>query len=644
MSTTAHTGSAPADTSPTSPHGGAAVPPHRCGPASADPTGALAAFVCDRGGTPQLWLAAHGDAEPRLLDERADPVTDVSWSPDGRWIAYTSAPGGGEHTVVRCVRPDGSGHRVLAGAGSPAAASFGCWTPDGTALAVTEAVAADGDAPAPGPADAHTAAARSATAEMGLLIASLVDPDGRAAPRRVAAETGSATLRVCDVSRDGRWILLRRGPRGHREAVVLDTVSGRETCLLPAADGDPRVGRFSPDARTLWLRSDEDREYAALLAVELTADGAPGRTVEAAARPDADLELFSADRAVERAALVWNRDGRSLLETAVPGADGTLGAVREVRLPHEVVTRAEPATTGGLLLSLSSSVRPPGVWVAAPDGDPVRTAWTWHRSRPAPASSAPRPPLLLELTARDGLPLSGWFHRAPGVPDAGPCVVHLHGGPESQERPVLDPLYQALLARGLHVFAPDVRGSSGHGRAFLAADLGAGRFAAIDDVADCAAHLVAAGLADPDRLAVMGRSYGGYLVMSVLVRHPDLFRAGVAVSGISDFATFFSDTEPWNAESAAVKYGHPVHDHALLALLSPMTHIGALRAPLLAVHGALDTNVPPGESERFVRAARRLGATAELLVFPDEGHDLARRANRERLYAAAGQWLTRWTT
>lgn len=641
MSTTTHTGSTPAGITP---HGGTATPPHRCGPASPDPTGGSAAFVCDRAGTPQLWLAGRDDTEPRLLDDRPDPVADVSWSPDGRWIAYTASPGGGEHSVVRCVRPDGSGHRVLAGAGSPAAASFGCWTPDGAALAVTEAVVAGVDPPAPGPADAHTAAARGATAEQGRLIASLVDPEGRAARRPVAAETGSATLRVCDVSRDGRWILLRRGPRGHREAVVLDTRTGRETCLLPAADGDPRVGRFSPDATTLWLRSDEDREYAALLAVALDADGAPGRIVEAAARPDAELELFCADRAGERAALVWNRGGRSLLQTAGLGSGGVLDAVRDVRLPHEVVTRAEPDAAGGLLLSLSASVRPPGVWAARPDAEPVRTAWTWHGPHPAAPGPAPEPPVLLELTARDGLPLSGWFHKAPGVPGAGPCVVHLHGGPESQERPVLDPLYQALLARGLHVFAPDVRGSSGHGRAFLAADLGAGRFAAIDDVADCAGHLAAEGLADPDRLAVMGRSYGGYLVMSVLVRHPDLFRAGVAVSGISDFATFFTDTEPWNAESAAVKYGHPVHDHDLLALLSPMTHIGALRAPLLAVHGALDTNVPPAESERFVRAARRLGATAELLVFPDEGHDMARRANREHLYATSADWLTRWTT
>ncbi|SCE46655.1 Dipeptidyl aminopeptidase/acylaminoacyl peptidase [Streptomyces sp. DvalAA-14] len=468
----------------------------------------------------------------------------------------------------------------------------------------------------------------------------MVDPEGRRAPRRVAVEAGSATLRICDVSADGRRMLLRRGPRGHREAVVVDAADGRETCLLPAADGDPWIGRFSPDGRLLWLRSDEDREYAALLAVELRADGSSGTIRSVTARDGADLELFAADPAAGRAALAWNDRGRSILQTAVLGADGTLSEVRDVPLPHEVITRAEADAAGGWLLSLSGSARQPGVWTAAATGRATRTPWT----PPAPTAARPVPPAPLELTARDGTVLTGWFHRAPGPAGPGPCVVHLHGGPESQERPVLEPLYQALLARGLHVFAPDVRGSSGHGRAFLAADRGAGRIAAVDDVADCAAHLVAAGLADPRRLTVMGRSYGGYLVMAALIRHPDLFRAGVAVSGMSDFATFFAGTEPWIAESAAVKYGHPVHDHDLLALLSPMTHVDALRTPLLAVHGALDTNVPPGESEQFVRAARRRGVPAELLIFDDEGHDLARRANRERFHAAAGDWLTRWTS
>jgi dipeptidyl aminopeptidase/acylaminoacyl peptidase len=220
-------------------------------------------------------------------------------------------------------------------------------------------------------------------------------------------------------------------------------------------------------------------------------------------------------------------------------------------------------------------------------------------------------------------------------------VIHLHGGPEDQERPVFDPLYHELLGRGLDVFAPDVRGSGGHGRSFVDADLGTGRFAALDDVADCAAHAVTAGPADPTRLAVMGRSYGGYLTFASLVWHPDLFRTGVAVCGMSDLLTFFAGTEPWIAESAAHKYGHPERDRELLHSLSPMSRIDALRVPLLAVHGEHDTNVPPGESEQFVRAARERGVPAELLVLRDEGHDFLRADNRRLFRRTAADWMER---
>jgi dipeptidyl aminopeptidase/acylaminoacyl peptidase len=220
-------------------------------------------------------------------------------------------------------------------------------------------------------------------------------------------------------------------------------------------------------------------------------------------------------------------------------------------------------------------------------------------------------------------------------------VIHLHGGPEEQERPVFNPLYHELLGRGLDVFAPDVRGSSGHGRSFVDADLGTGRFAALDDVADCTAHAVTAGPADPTRLAVMGCSYGGYLTFASLVRHPDLFRTGVAVCGMSDLLTFFAGTEPWIADSAVHKYGHPEHDRALLRELSAMSRVDALRVPVLAVHGEHDNNVPPGESEQFVRAARERGIPAELLALRDEGHDFLRADSRRLFRRATADWLER---
>ncbi|CAL9340413.1 S9 family peptidase [Streptomyces cellulosae] len=662
---------------------------HGCWYPSADPSGRHVAFICDRAGVPQLWTGPVDGPEAHRLDADPHPVTEVAWSPDGRWIAYTTAPGGGELTRVLCVRPDGTGRHLLAGGESGTSARLGSWQHDGSAIAVTvtesappghadryhaEASAPPGTEHAPqwagrdgravlldpaggrlGAADGGVRPASDRELEERTLSAYLVDPEGTAAPVLLFSERGAANQRVCDLSRDGRLALVYRGPRGRREALVVRTEDSAVTCAFPVADGDPWIGGFSPSAGTVWLRSDAGREYAALLAAHLDPRGELRTTRVVAEREDCGLELLALGHDGRRAVLAWNRHGVSDLEllvlrSAPPHGTGTgaapppsAGDARRVDLPHEVVTRIAPtADPDAPVVALSGSRRHPGVWWL-PHGAPLRTPWSSRDEDAFPPGFTPVRPTPVRPVARDGLQLGGWYYRAPGRSpgEPAPCVLHLHGGPEEQERPVLDPLYLELLNRGLDVFAPDVRGSSGHGRSFTDADLGAGRFSAINDVADCAAHVMVEGLADPRRMAVMGRSYGGYLTMASLVWHPDLFRTGVAVCGMSDLTTFFAGTEPWIAQSAAHKYGHPERDRDLLRALSPMSRIDSLRVPVLAVHGEHDTNVPPGESEQFIRAARERGLEAELLLLRDEGHDFRRADNRRLFRRTAGEWLER---
>lgn len=338
---------------------------HGCWYPSADPGGDWVAFICDRGGVPQLWAGPVAGDDVRLLDAGPDPVREVSWSPDGRWIAYTTAPGGGEHTRVLCVRPDGTDRHILAGAEPGTSAYLGCWAHDGSALAVTVAVptapyaapvtvaAANGDTeglpagwssrdgtavllgagarydtgtttPAPAPTfttlaaladqgeDQHGAGTSPGFADG--LSAYLLDPDGIAAPVLLATEADAATLRVCDLSRDGSFALLRRGPRGRREAVVVRTADATPTYVVPVADGDPWIGRFSPRADTLWLRSNAHREFAALIAATLDAEGHVHGWSVAAERDGSDLELLGFGRDGRTAVLAWNVGGATELE------------------------------------------------------------------------------------------------------------------------------------------------------------------------------------------------------------------------------------------------------------------------------------------------------------------------------------------
>jgi dipeptidyl aminopeptidase/acylaminoacyl peptidase len=129
--------------------------------------------------------------------------------------------------------------------------------------------------------------------------------------------------------------------------------------------------------------------------------------------------------------------------------------------------------------------------------------------------------------------------------------------------------------------------------------------------------------------------------MAAMTFHPDLFAAGVTICGMSDLSTFYRNTEPWIADAAYPKYGHPVNDRELLEQLSPLRRVDALAAPLLVVHGANDTNVAVSESAQIVDALRRLGRDVRYLLFSDDGHEIAKRENSTALAAAMRDWLTR---
>ncbi|RSS74002.1 S9 family peptidase, partial [Streptomyces sp. WAC05292] len=226
---------------------------------------------------------------------------------------------------------------------------------------------------------------RSEAAPDGALSAYLIDPDGTHAPVLLHTEPGAASLRVCDIAADNRFVLLRRGPRGRREALLLDRATGRIPFRLHVADGDPWIGRLSPDSRTLWLRSDADREFAALLRVRLAEDGTAEDVSVAAERDGSQLDLLSLPDHGRWALLAWNAHGASDLESV--GLDGTGAAVgphHRSELPHEVVTRIAPVARGGLFAALSGSRRRPGIWQVDGLFGPVRTGWTAPDGEAAP--------------------------------------------------------------------------------------------------------------------------------------------------------------------------------------------------------------------------------------------------------------------
>jgi dipeptidyl aminopeptidase/acylaminoacyl peptidase len=575
------------------------------------------AFISDRLGTPRLWVqdvVLDGPPpEPTPIVLSADPVVAVRWSADASWLACSVAADGGVRTQVWVVRPDGTEARLVGGAGTEHAV-LGPWTRSGHRLVVTVPSNTAGE-----PAHAY-----------------LVSPATGAREHLAEGEL----INVMDLSVEERLVVLRDGRRGEEFCVVLDRVGDRDHPLMPhSGTGATDVALLrpapahDPAPMAAYLVTEVGLPRRQLVRMPLGPDGWRGRATVLAARDDAELEELDADDAGHLLLLLWNVAGRSeleLLDTRTGDRSVIAG------MPGLVASSAVLSRTGeSVLVSVEGPERPRELWHV----DTPSHRWTRVTQAPEPIRHPLVVPTLETFRAADGLELSGWLYQAPDR-SSGAAVLYLHGGPEGQERPQFDPQHQALAAAGLTVFAPNIRGSSGYGRAFGHADNRHGRFDAFRDVAAAAHFLVGSGLADPARLGVSGRSYGGYLTLAALAFSPGLFAAGVDVCGMSDLTTFYRDTEPWIAAAAVSKYGDPVADLPLLEQVSPMRQVDAITAPLLVVHGELDTNVPIGEAHQIVRALRERGREVDYLELPGEGHVYRRRENVRTLISRTVRFLT----
>jgi fermentation-respiration switch protein FrsA (DUF1100 family) len=525
---------------------------------------------------------------------------------------------------VWVVRPDGSDARRIAGS-RELHAQLGPWTRSGHRVVVTIPSASPGE---PG----QSLLADPATGEFTSLA------------------TGDL-ITVLDLSVEERLIVLRDGRRGHQFCVVVDRLADQEHLLLPpSAVGATEVALLRPapegDSSPLfvYLVTEAMSLRHELVAMPIGPNNWRGEARVLAARADADLEGLDADDAGRLLLLVWNVVGVSEIElfdtvtghsTLVPGIPGLV--VSDPILSRDGST---------VVMGIEGPERPREIWSL----DTAKLAWTRVSEVPALPERTLVRPTLEAYESADGMPLTGWLYRATDMADeatndtGGRAMLSLHGGPEAQERPTFSPEHQAMVAAGITVFAPNVRGSSGFGRAFVHADDVEKRYGAFADVIASARHLVTLGAAARESIAVTGRSYGGYLTLASLAFHPGVFAAGVDICGMSDLHTFYRDTEPWIASAAITKYGHPRKDRTLLRALSPLRSVDSITAPLLVVHGEHDTNVPIGEAHQIVAALRKRRRTVDYLELAGEGHDYRRASSRILLISTMVEFLSRHLT
>ena len=220
-----------------------------------------------------------------------------------------------------------------------------------------------------------------------------------------------------------------------------------------------------------------------------------------------------------------------------------------------------------------------------------------------------------------------------------PTIVAYHGGPSRVSAIQWSERNSFFVSLGYAVVEPNVRGSTGYGRAYELADNGAARRDALKDVETSARWVAAQPWADSERMVVFGESYGGYTALVALARWPDIWRAGVDMSGIVDLRTFMSSTSGRIREVFLAELGDPVKDAELYAELSPITRVDDIVDPTFVYEGANDPRVPRSESDIIVKALRARNVTCEYMLAEDEGHSLDRPENQRAFYGRVARFL-----
>jgi dipeptidyl aminopeptidase/acylaminoacyl peptidase len=549
-------------------------------------------FVSDLTGTVQLWSVPIAGGVPRRLSYEADRVGAYRISPDGTQIGYGADEGGDERWALWVMNADGTQARRVSTRAERIHHVVG-WTPDGGAVLVFANLRDERFF------DLHEFPAAGGTPKLRF--------------RHDGTGFGATALG------DGRIVVTTNRERGDQNHLALVERDGSIKLLTPPAPTAMHQAAHGFEGGILAL-SDRGRDLPAIARIDL--DGsfrfivAPDRVID-------DLSV-----AGEQVAYAVNVDGRSEIRVLSGGKDAAVAGLPPGDLATDLIGDSLAVAPNGTVAVAWSRFDAPSAVYVAPPGGAARLVVPPQMAGFAP-EGLPEDELV-SWKSFDGRMIPGFLLRPRGAPKGPrPTVVQVHGGPEGQSRPLWNPLTVALVAAGFNVLQPNVRGSSGYGRAYLSLDDVRLRMDSVKDLDAAAAWLASSGVASADRIGVIGGSYGGFMTLAAITFCADRkWAAAVDIVGIASFKTFFAKTAPWRRPLRAAEYGDPEKDADFLESISPLNFIDRIEAPLMVIHGANDPRVPVEEAEQIVSTLRARGRDVDYLRYEDEGHGLSKAKNR----------------
>ena len=247
--------------------------------------------------------------------------------------------------------------------------------------------------------------------------------------------------------------------------------------------------------------------------------------------------------------------------------------------------------------------------------------------------------VLNKFESFDGLEVP-YFMMKPNGDGPFPTIFVIHGGPEGQSRSGFSNRLQLLYSMGYMIIIPNIRGSNGYGRKYLALDDIELRLDSIKDINELAQHLIMNNdYVDGNKLIIYGGSYGGFAVLSAMVEYPNTFQIGIDIVGISNFVTFLENTADWRRRLREVEYGFLERDREFLESISPSNKIENVKSPILIIQGDNDERVPLSESIQMYEKLKEQNIPTQLLRFEDEGHGVIKRKNVIKQYKIIFEFL-----
>ncbi len=579
------------------------------------PDGKQVAFISNISGRSNLWLVPATGGWPTQLtisDQRqASPV----WAPDGTWIAYISDHDGDEQWDIFLVSPK-TGDVVNLTMSPDSAEVEPAWSPDGRQIAYA------------------TKPKTGSSYEIELMDV---------ATRHLRHLTRSTPKELSNegpiFSHDGKFIVYTQSHASGKDAnvFVVDLASGQSTNLTPhEGQHNYSAADISPDGQTLLLTSDAHNGYDNVGLLNIATKKIDWLT-------DDKWELEAGTFAPDGKSLTWtaNIDGRSILYSY----DIVRHKAEALRLQPGVNSLAGnplPYTRDGarLLYYHNGADAPSDLWVY--DLASQKSQQITHALVGGLRSADMVEPYLVHYPSRDGKwTLSAFAYVPNNIQPNGkfPAIVYIHGGPAAQSVDSFNRFVQYIVNQGYLVIAPNYRGSTGYGKQFVDANLGDSGGGDLNDVLDAAAWIKKSGFVDPQKLIVMGGSYGGYLTMMAVTKAPDLWAAGVAIVPFVNWFTEIANEDPSLREYDLATMGDPVKNKALYEDRSPINFVDQIKAPLLLLAGGNDPRCPADESQQVADAVKKHGGTVQLKIYKDEGHGFARVENQIDAYQRVSDFL-----